>query len=342
MRVHRKIKKSGDIVGVYQYEKGFNVCYNRYKKYICEEDSNGNKVYYKTDIETGELIEVKLGRKNQGTLSKEEELSNRKRVMTRNKNDIRDLVNSNAYAWSDEKHRTIRPKFLTLTFKDNVTDLDYANREFKKFIQRLNRHIKKDWTSFDGVQYVAVVEFQKRGAVHYHLLLFNMPYIEWSLLLDKWGLGGAYIEGFKDKQGNTVDMSYDSEKECFVANNTEVHNIGAYITKTMEYMSKSLDDERLKGRKCYFTSRGLKKSLVINDTSKCSEKEKEIVKFADSLSPDNKVFSNTYFNEHVGMVHYEEYNIKFKGISSMKRLDRIRERLVRSDWCSNTSDIKEL
>ena len=29
-------------------------------------------------------------------------------------------------------------KFVTLTFKDNVTDLDKANYEFRQFIKRLN------------------------------------------------------------------------------------------------------------------------------------------------------------------------------------------------------------
>jgi len=32
-----------------------------------------------------------------------------------------------------------KDKFLTSTFADNITDVTYANNEFRKFIKRLNR-----------------------------------------------------------------------------------------------------------------------------------------------------------------------------------------------------------
>lgn len=31
-------------------------------------------------------------------------------------------------------------KFLTLTFKENIIDIDFTNTEFEKFIKRLNYH----------------------------------------------------------------------------------------------------------------------------------------------------------------------------------------------------------
>lgn len=34
-------------------------------------------------------------------------------------------------------------KFLTLTFKENIQDIEYANNEFKKFIKRLNYDLYK-------------------------------------------------------------------------------------------------------------------------------------------------------------------------------------------------------
>lgn len=53
--------------------------------------------------------------------------------------------------------------FITLTFKENITDIAYANRIFHSWVVNV-RKIKKDF------KYVAVPEFQKRGAVHYHVL----------------------------------------------------------------------------------------------------------------------------------------------------------------------------
>lgn len=54
-------------------------------------------------------------------------------------------------------------RMLTLTFRENVTDIDVAWQRFKYFV-RLMRHRYRDrWA------YVAVPEYQKRGAVHFHL-----------------------------------------------------------------------------------------------------------------------------------------------------------------------------
>lgn len=77
-------------------------------------------------------------------------------------------------------------KFFTLTFKDNLTDVKEANYLFMKFIQRLKYKFSKD------IKYLAVVEFQERGAVHYHVLS-NIPYIPQRELQDLWGLGFVFI-----------------------------------------------------------------------------------------------------------------------------------------------------
>lgn len=52
--------------------------------------------------------------------------------------------------------------FITLTFKENVKDIDYANRKFHNFITVIKRHYK-------DFMYLCVPEYQKRGAVHYHM-----------------------------------------------------------------------------------------------------------------------------------------------------------------------------
>lgn len=94
--------------------------------------------------------------------SKKDKEINRNKVLARNRRTVRQLVNSNPDC----------NKFLTLTFADNLTDIDKANYQFKKFIERL----KYRYSSIE-LKYIAVIEFQKRGAVHYHLLN-NLPYID--------------------------------------------------------------------------------------------------------------------------------------------------------------------
>lgn len=339
MRVYKKYKKCGDIVAVHQYEKGFLLGYKKTVGLAMEYDEETKKKkYYKIDKKTGELTEVKVGRQNVAR-SEEEQKRIRKRNLFKAKNTIKDLINTNAYAYIDNKKNTIRPKFLTLTFKDNITDLKVANTEFKNFIKRLNYYIKKNIDKdFIGVQYVTVVEFQERGAVHYHSLMFNLPWIKWNVILDKWGLGGAYIEGFKSKDNKVVKIDYDNEKKCFKANGSSIHNVGAYITKTMEYMSKSLDDDRLKGQKCYFSSRRLKKPIVVNDIAK---NKNQIEQLVATLSERNLVFSNTYFNDHIGMCHYQEYNTKFTGISSRTVMEDFTDMCVREAWGTDNKLFEE-
>ena len=54
-------------------------------------------------------------------------------------------------------------RLLTLTFRKNETDIDLAWKKFKYFCTLMR------WRYGEDFKYVAVPEYQKRGAVHYHL-----------------------------------------------------------------------------------------------------------------------------------------------------------------------------
>lgn len=56
-------------------------------------------------------------------------------------------------------------RMLTLTFRENVTDLAEAWEVFKYFSRLMRWRFKDRWF------YVCVPEFQKRGAVHFHLAI---------------------------------------------------------------------------------------------------------------------------------------------------------------------------
>lgn len=68
-----------------------------------------------------------------------------------------------------------------MTSEENITDIKIANVEFKKFIQRLK------WSRED-FKYLAVIQFQERGAIHYHMLA-NLDYIPKAKLNKIWGKG---------------------------------------------------------------------------------------------------------------------------------------------------------
>lgn len=74
--------------------------------------------------------------------------------------------------------RRVRVTFLTLTFSDIPTPED-ATAAFRRFKARLGR-----W--FPEASAVWRRERQERGAFHYHLLIFNLPYVPQFWLQDTW------------------------------------------------------------------------------------------------------------------------------------------------------------
>lgn len=77
------------------------------------------------------------------------------------------------------KVRKIRATFLTLTFTEMVTH-EQAKIVFKRFAMRLRR-------LFSQASVVWRLEYQpKRGAIHYHLLCFNLPFWKQSEVQKTW------------------------------------------------------------------------------------------------------------------------------------------------------------
>lgn len=183
-------------------------------------------------------------------------------------------------------------KFLTLTFEENVTDLNYSNNELKKWIDRVNYQVFH--TKKREMKYVAVIEFQKRGAVHYHILC-NMPYIDVNSLAKIWGHGFIKLNKIK------------GDKERFGSD--ECDNVGAYVCK---YMTKDNDDDRLKSRKSYLMSQNLDKPQEIY----VGIEEEDLLQQVYDLEPHwyckayDINYSSVYTNEYTGTVLYNQFNLK--------------------------------
>lgn len=254
MAIHRVTKKlviSGNIVEYYQYEKGYLKGY--------ENNSKGNSI----DLEP---------------LEKESNEDIRARSLQRAKKQVRRIVNSNF----EQYGKQYTSKFLTLTFGANVTDVQTANYEFTKFMKRLNYKIYD--TKKARIKYLVVPEFQDRGAVHYHSVFFNIPFVKQRELEKIWGHGIVDIRKVR-----------------------EVDNVGAYIAEYLGQEEKgqghSRFDERLKGQKSYFCSRGIYRPIEITD--------KKIVESmaVDLLSSENLTYSAEFENDHTGIIHYYQYNL---------------------------------
>lgn len=122
-------------------------------------------------------------------------------------------------------------KFVTLTFKENIQDITITNQEFKYFIQRLNYYLYQ--TKIQLLKYIATWEKQKRGAIHYHVIFFDFPYVAKEKLQKSWSHGFVKI--------NRIDV--DSKE-----------NRGRYLSK---YFSKDLELKEHK-KKAFFKSQNLK------------------------------------------------------------------------------------
>ena len=155
----------------------------------------------------------------------------------RSKSKARKIINCNAWKWFDDSRKPFLPVFVTLTFAENIQNLTQANRMFSKFIQRLNYEVfhKKG----ARLVYLGVVEFQKRGAVHYHIIFFNLPFIQ--------NIREIWDEGRVDVKA--------------------VWTLREVINYVSKYMVKEASDGRLRGKKRFFTSRKILRPVNIRSYS---------------------------------------------------------------------------
>ncbi len=61
--------------------------------------------------------------------------------------------------------------FVTLTYKENMQDYDISAEHFKAFIRKINNERKKQ--NKEPIRYMATRELQQRGAIHYHMVVFD-------------------------------------------------------------------------------------------------------------------------------------------------------------------------
>lgn len=231
----KKVVISGNILEIYNYEK---------------------PVFY--DFKG---IDTSLGKVRKKT--KEEELEILNRSLRRTKRNVERIVNANAGQYSDNKNRPHSTKFVTLTFAENKKDLSEAGVFLRNFFKRFN--YERTGEKINHLRYVAIPEFQKRGAVHYHILFFNLNFIDAKELAKLWPHGFVKI--------NKVDT---------------VSNIGKYMTK---YLTKDALDKRLLKRKRYYASRNLyRPSIILNEYQ-----INKLIDIIESLPPQYEIeFESDY------------------------------------------------
>lgn len=169
--------------------------------------------------------------------------------------------------------------FITLTIDTNLTDVNLAYKRFKCFVNKVRR-IKSDF------KYLCVVEFQKRGAVHYHLLT-NVN-INDSKLIFKQEDNPKYLH---------IKYWIDGYTSVEVIKGDPKKIIG-YIAK---YMTKDIDNRLFNHRRYYYSSNlNMPKESYIN-----LDNEKERDFFIKKIQDKELIYHNEYIN------HYDNSNVTF-------------------------------
>lgn len=197
--------------------------------------------------------------------------------LSRTRSEIRRIVMTNAWQYLDANGKPIVPKFLTLTFKENIRNLQEAVAELKKFVRRFNAAF--DDVLLEPLKYLCVPEFQERGAVHYHMILFNLPFLgkeEFSRIRELWP------DRFELKG---------------IAKTNDTQKVIGYVSK---YVSKQTADGRFFGQKRYFCSRDLKLRITLKEAEAIATLRRDYL-------PPFKVRDDMIHPDYMEYLYYEIY-----------------------------------
>lgn len=175
------------------------------------------------------------------------------------------------------------PAFLTLTFVSNA-DIEFGLLCFKDF----NRRAKKEFG--DSFSFIAVPEFQKRGAIHFHLLV--------------WGIADHYV---KKERATRYIQSLWARGFVDIIPTDGSPKLASYLSK---YMQKALQDPRLYGRRAYYCSRNVMRP-VLYKTSAVVNYAKEILGVDIELLTERN-----YSTQWLGAGNYQVYKVIDHGQSS--------------------------
>lgn len=339
---NKKIVVAGNVVQIYEYEKAQNNLSPRNPFYTTGIASHDVNETYVEGMEKATYLESQLIDTVFGFKSDEDKLSDIKRKIIRNnkrtmlelqeEEDIEKLLRIKKYRKQNairKRNKVVRlincnphlTTFLTLTFADNLQDITVANNLFDIFKKRINYYLSKQGKKFE---YVAVIEFQKRGAIHYHLLCnLKCPFVpiknqrkktDIQKQFENWFYLMFWNFGFVNVQPLTPNPTMFSK---------DVDNLGAYLVK---YMTKELENSLLEGEKNYFTSRGLDKPIELTlleyeHTIKAYTKkfisttgDTDYISKLYNLINILPTFTSAYISKYTGKVVFKEYNLTRLGI----------------------------
>lgn len=222
---------------------------------------------------------------------------------------LRDYINANV---TDTK----KCKWITLTYKENMTDVEQLYKDFKKFNMRLRYQLSKDNLSYE---YIVAMEPQGRGAWHAHLLLIFdtvAPYISNNFIANTWGHGFTVTKKLDNVDNVGAYLTAYLGDMDFVEFNglSEEDRKGLNISDIKEVEIEGVKKAIVKGARLhmyppkfnlYRCSRGIKKPIITYETEKDAQKKvsagtltfKRTIKISDTDSNYSNHINYRYYNK---------------------------------------------
>jgi len=173
------------------------------------------------------------------------------------------------------------PHLVTLTNHENNVSLDEGYRNIYAFKEQIKNKMGVTIT------YIAVPEWQKKGRLHFHLLVWGLlgQAVSEHTERDTRNLQRLYGKGFLD-----VRLAYDNSPK-----------LASYLTK---YFTKSNNSTYLKGRKAYTTSRGIVKPRTYGSNA--------FDAYRDIIVPEDTCISEVvqYNTQYLGRCSLTKYKTK--------------------------------
>lgn len=264
-KLNIKIIKLGDYIQVYKYSEPI------YKK---DKNLETNKIEQriKSELKINKLFKINTNIVSNTDLKKTE-----KKQVIEKRNIIRSKLNLQRLIKANELEFTT---FITLTFAENILDIKKANKIFNNWRRQILRQ-KKDF------KYVCVPEFQKRGAVHYHLLTNLDIEKDPNIIIPQQG------------KKNQYDVRYWTHGFSSVFSMKNINVVG-YLSK---YMTKDIDN-RLFSQRRYFYSLNLNKpeEITLN-----FENDVDVLRFFLITNDYKEIYSNNYKDYFDNIIEFIEY-----------------------------------
>ena len=305
--VNVKLIQCGNVIQVYKFENSYFINEKGFEKI---EDKKISNIEHELIIENNFIEDF------------EEDLKSiEQKNIIRSRNELCRLVLTNSNLWKT---------FITLTFADDITDINLANKEFHKFITKIKK-------TFKDFSYVCVPEFQKNGRVHYHLLT-NIDFNCTKLINENIAITKLY-HNKTESQIEELKIKYSEENllkkfrndelnklpivlrningalincKCTYNKKTNTYkyfktikywnngfssvisidniNVSGYMSK---YMTKDIDN-RLFSHRRYFYSRDLKKPIISYLNLK---NEEDNNKFSELFNNNKINYTNSYLDK---------------------------------------------